>query len=223
MVFIHFLALMTPIRNQWHVMNALFVAQELAISENNVIADVEFLNATNDKKSTSIREADASDSPVKNKRRKVAMEPSSLSEQEQIALAIGNSLREVGSNGGNGGADGSGDEASEISDDDDDGDFDFGYSDDERSTQSSAAKEPQSQPKVDEIAIDEPSKTTAVADTYERYLGDDNGKFHDSLPSCWRPRITIHFFHYTQTRKRAFSYACRTAIVIYSNGRARRK
>lgn len=105
------------------------------------------------------------------------MEPSSLSEQEQIALAIGNSLREVGSNGGNGGADGSNDEASDLTDEDDDADFDFGsYSDDERSTQSSAAKEPHSLPKVENV-VEEKSKSSTAADTYECYLGDENGNF----------------------------------------------
>lgn len=150
--------------------------QELAVSENNLIADVDFLTTANEnKKASSTREADTSDSPVKSKRRKIAMEPSSLSEQEQIALAIGNSLREVGSNGGNGGADGSGDDASDLTDEDDDADFDFGsYSDDERSTQSSAAKEPHSLHKVENI-VEEKSKLTTAADTYECYLGDENG------------------------------------------------
>lgn len=102
------------------------------------------------------------------------MEPSSLSEQEQIALAIGNSLREVGSDGG--GAGDSGDDASDITDDDDDVEFDFGsYSDDERSTHSSVAKEPQSQPKVDEV-VEENGKPVDGADTYECYLGNENGK-----------------------------------------------
>lgn len=140
-----------------------------------MIDDVDFLSATNDnKKASSAREADTSDSPVKCKRRKLAMEPSSLSEQEQIALAIGNSLREVVSNSGDAGQ--SGDDVSEISDEDDDADFDFGsYSDDERSTHSSVAKEPQSQPIAEDV-VEKKCKPIADADTYECYLGDENGK-----------------------------------------------
>lgn len=142
-----------------------------------MIADVDFLIAPNDtKNSSSTREADVSDAPVKNKRRKLSMEPSSLSEQEQIALAIGNSLREVGSNGRDGGAGESGDDASYLSEEDDDADFDFGsYSDDERSTHSSVAKEAQSQPKVENV-VDEKCEPSADADTYECYLGNENGR-----------------------------------------------
>lgn len=106
------------------------------------------------------------------------MEPSSLSEQEQIALAIGNSLREVVSNGeGAGTGTGeSGDDASDVSDGDDDADFDFGsYSDDERSTQSSLAIEPQSNAKVEDV-FEEKSEPVKGADAYECYLGDENGK-----------------------------------------------
>lgn len=145
------------------------------MSEKHLIDDIDFLSVTNDiKKASSAREADTSDSPVKIKRRKLAIEPSSLSEQEQIALAIGNSLREVVSNSGDAGQ--SGDDVSEISDEDDDVDFDFGsYSDDERSTHSSVAKEPQSQPIADDV-VENKSKPTDDADTYECYLGDENGK-----------------------------------------------
>lgn len=112
------------------------------------------------------------------------MEPSSLSEQEQIALAIGNSLREVATNGG--GAGDSGDDASDITDDDDDVEFDFGsYSDDERSTHSSVAKEPHSQPKVEEV-VEENGKPVDGADTYESYLGNENGKLSSSASTPCR-------------------------------------
>lgn len=146
------------------------------MTENNFIADVEFLASPHDnKKASSTREADTSESPVKNKRRKMAMEPSSLSEQEQIALAIGNSLREIRSNGAGGGGV-SGDDASDLTDDEEDADFDFGsYSDDERSTNSSMAKDSQSQAKVDEGADEKCKPTTNEANTHECYLGDENG------------------------------------------------
>lgn len=148
----------------------------MAESESNYIAEVDFLTTNDNRKASSSRDADTNDSPAKSKRRKLAMEPSSLSEQEQIALAIGNSLREVVSNGGGTGTGESGDDASDVSDEDDDADFDFGsYSDDERSTQSSVAKEPRSQNKVEDV-VEDKSNPATDADTYECYLGDENGK-----------------------------------------------
>lgn len=144
--------------------------------KNNSIVEVDFMSTNDNRIESSTKDFDTSGSPFKFKRRKLGVEPSSLSEQEQIALAIGNSLREVVSKGGGAGTGESGDDASDVSDEDDDADFDIGsYSDDERSTQSSVAKEPQSQAKVEDV-FEGKSKPVTGAITYECYLGNENGK-----------------------------------------------
>lgn len=118
-------------------------------------------------------------SPQSKKKR---LEPSSLSEQEQIALAIGNSLREVMA--------GKNKDSDSFGEDDEDGDSDFENYDDESSNQS-FVKSQTSQNAFDtklhvvrEIneAECEPMKTNDIASTiktierYESYLGDDNGR-----------------------------------------------
>lgn len=115
--------------------------------------------------------------------KKKRLEPSSLSEQEQIALAIGNSLREVTA--------GEDKDNDSFGEDDEDGDSDFENYDDESSNQSfvksqtsqnafdtklhvvsennEAECEP---PKVNDIV-----STTKSIETYEHYLGDVNGRW----------------------------------------------
>lgn len=125
--------------------------------------------------STTTRGAEPNESPFKNKRKK--LEPLSLSEQEQIELAIGNSLREVKWSGDDGESD---DNASDFCNDeeDDDGDFEFtSYSDDERSTQSLAVTDSKSQPVIGNVTESLADSIVPETATYESYLGPKNGTF----------------------------------------------
>lgn len=119
------------------------------------------------------------------------LEPSSLSEQEQIALAIGNSLREVTAEEDK--------DNDSFGEDDEDGDSDFGNYDDESSNQS-FVKSQTSQNAFDtklhvvsenNEAECEPPKANDIAstiktiETYESYLGDANGRCCPSHCPIW--------------------------------------
>lgn len=112
------------------------------------------------------------------KRKRV--EPSSLSEQEQIALAIGNSLRDMDTDDDDNHDDDSLDNVDE--------DSDYEDFDDESSSQS-FAKAPSSQAtsehsnsniggaksEIVECDTNNIGSTTDIADSYENYLGDETG------------------------------------------------
>lgn len=93
--------------------------QDLAISD-------DYSNDSNDQ--SVLQSPDKSlPSPIKNKKRRLVIEPSSLSEQEQIELAIGRSLQEIAANSNNStktknsdNSDGEDDEDNEDDEDDDD-------------------------------------------------------------------------------------------------------
>lgn len=138
---------------------------------------VEDFDNFNSKSSPDSNNHQASPQPKKKR-----LEPSSLSEQEQIALAIGNSLREVTA--------GEDKDNDSFGEDDEDGDSDFENYDDESSNQS-YVKSQTSQNAFDtklhvvsenNEAECEPPKANDVAstantiETYESYLGDENGR-----------------------------------------------
>lgn len=109
------------------------------------------------------------------------MEPSSLSEQEQIALAISNSLRAFSNDDDN---------HDDDSLDNVDEDSDYEDFDDESSSQS-FAKGPSSQAtsehsnsnigasksEIVECDTNNIGSTTDIADSYENYLGDESGLY----------------------------------------------
>lgn len=107
---------------------------------------------------------------VKRKR----VEPSSLSEQEQIALAIANSVREIND-----------DNNDESSLDEDDSDFE--NFDDESSSQSfaktptslvtSAVANSNNGVKSEVVECDTNNIGSTTDESYEDYLGDDNGNY----------------------------------------------
>lgn len=149
----------------------IYFNKELAASENKLIDDVEFINEKTATKSTDAGES--IESPIKSKRRKLAIEPSSLSEEEQIELAIVNSMRETGMKKCESDSEND-DELDEIDDDDDD-DFgdDFNYG----RTQTTA-KEPEPSRTDCNATTESPESTSQNSETYETYLGDQNGKFY---------------------------------------------
>lgn len=147
----------------------------------NAIDGCECFNLNVKAANTPIPIATSSGEPPNAKRKRV--EPSSLSEQEQIALAIGNSLREISA--GN-------DDNQEIdssADDGDDDESDYENFDDESSSQS-FAKGPLSQATSDHSNSNTASRsevvecdtniiesTTDITESYESYLGDANGMY----------------------------------------------
>lgn len=124
--------------------------------------------------------ASNSHSEVPSAKRK-RMEPSSLSEQEQIALAISNSLRAASNDDDN---------HDDDSLDNVDEDSDYEDFDDESSSQS-FAKGPSSQAtsehsnsnigasksEIVECDTNNIGSTTDIADSYENYLGDESGLY----------------------------------------------
>lgn len=120
--------------------------------------------------------------PPRAKRKCLELEPSSLSEQEQIALAIGNSLREINSNGGNRSEHSYGEDDDDNDDENSDA-FDPS-SDDEFSNQSYksntlSSKDQQVTSAVDDKRDNEEEEQKVVTNTpesYESHLGDESGE-----------------------------------------------
>lgn len=167
--------------NLFFVSNNLQESIEVSIRLEN---DFECLTANTSVQSSQESNIHLTTSPrVKRKR----LEPSTLSEQEQIALAIGNSLREV--NSAEDKSDSCGD-----NDDDDDDDSDFDNYDDESSNQSfvkshtfkniiekSRSSENFSilESEINKNGIATETTENSI-DSYENYLGDKSGLF--SIP-----------------------------------------
>lgn len=109
------------------------------------------------------------------KRRKLDLEPSSLSEQEQIELAMRNSLREIESNGNLKNSYTDDDDDDEEDDDGDVDEFDDDFTEDERSNLE-AAKEAQLKINDTNADVECAKVPDETKETYTTFLGDDNGK-----------------------------------------------
>lgn len=121
----------------------------------------------------------ATTSPCSKRKR---LEPSSLTEQEQIALAIGNSLREVNST--------EADKSENSFGEEDDSDSDFDNFDDESSNQSyvksqtsqavsehsnSIAEHKIESNECNECDTNDIESTSNAIESFEHYLGDESG------------------------------------------------
>lgn len=158
----------------------LYELKEQAVSEKNVIENIEFLN----KKSSNNA---SSSSPQKSKKRKLDIEPSSLSEQEQIELAMRNSLIEIDS-GSNSKNNYSNDEENDDDDEEDDADDDENEFDDFDDDDDNVKVNEQSNlddikeaiqlSKVNEVnaEVESAKIPDEIEETYTSYLGPDDGK-----------------------------------------------
>lgn len=169
--------------------------------------------------------ASSGDTPNAKRKR---VEPSSLSEQEQIALAIGNSLREMST------ANDDNQEIDSSADDDDDDASDYENFDDESSSQS-FAKGPLSQTVSEHSNSNAASRseivecdtniiesTSDITESYENYLGDQNGMYfircfgNNQLNTVNKSIVPLYLP--TQIQKRGYSCAYQTVIDTLSSG-----